>query len=114
MLISHRMWQRRFGGDPQILGKTMMLNRVRTEVIGVLPEGFDFFGEQIEFVAPLCLTKAQVDSRVGGNTVIGRLKPGVTVRQAQAEADILGAQLAAADPQRHQGVGTKIEPLQRA
>ena len=75
-----------------------MLNRVRTEVIGVLPEEFDFFGEQIEFVAPLCLTKAQVDSRVGGNTVIGRLKPGVTVQQAQAEADILGAQLAPAIP----------------
>ena len=81
-----------------------MLNRVRTEVIGVLPEEFDFFGEQIEFVAPLCLTKAQVDSRVGGNTVIGRLKPGVTVQQAQAEADILGAQLAASDPQRHRVV----------
>ena len=113
-LISHRTWQRRFGGDPQILGKTMMLSRVRTEVIGVLPEGFDFFGESIEFVAPLCLTKAQVDSRIGGNTVIGRLKPGITVRQAQAEADILGAQLAVSDPQRHRGVGTKLESLQRA
>ncbi len=113
-LISHRTWQRRFGGDAQILGKTMMLNRVRTEIIGVLPEGFDFFGDQLEFVAPLCLTKGQVDSRVGGNTLIGRLKPGVTVQQAQLEADVLGARLAATDPQRHQGVGTKIEPLQRA
>jgi putative ABC transport system permease protein len=114
VLISHRMWQRRFGGDAQVLGKTLMLNRVRTEVIGVLPEGFDFFTEQIEFVAPLCLTRAQVDSRVGGNTVIGRLRPGVTVQQAQAEADSLGARLAASDPQRHQGIGTKVEPLQRA
>jgi predicted permease len=113
-LISHRMWQRRFGSDPQVLGQTMMLNRVRTEVIGVLPEGFDFFGAQIEFVAPLCLTKGQVDSRVGANTVIGRLKAGVTVQQAQAEADILGAKWAAADPQRHHGVGTKVESLQRA
>jgi putative ABC transport system permease protein len=113
-LISHRMWQRRFAGDPQILGKTMMLNRVRTDVIGVLPQDFDFFGDQIEFIVPLCLTQAQVDSRVGGNTVIGRLKPGVTVQQAQAEADILGTQLALSDPQRHQGIGTKIESLQRA
>ena len=113
-LISHRTWQRRFGGEAQILGKTMILNRVRTEVIGVLPEDFDFFGSQLEFVAPLCLTKAQVDSRIGGNTVIGRLKPGVTVRQAQAEADILGAHLAESDPQRHRGLGTKIESLQRA
>jgi len=114
VLLSHRTWQRRFGGDPQILGKTMTLDRVPTEVIGVLPETFDFFGEQIEFVAPLCLTKAQVNSRVGANTVIGRLKPGVTISQAQAEADLLGNQLAVADPQRHQGIGTRIESLQRA
>jgi putative ABC transport system permease protein len=114
VLLSHGTWQRRFGGDPAIVGKTMTLDRVPTEVIGVLPESFDFFGAQIEFVAPLCLTTAQVNSRVGGNTVIGRLKPGVTIQEAQAEADLLGAQLAQADPQRHGGLGTRIEPLQRA
>ncbi len=55
-------------------------------MIGVLPERFEFFGTDREFFAPLCLTRAQVESRVGGNSIVGRLKPGVSIEQAQAEA----------------------------
>ena len=55
----------------------------------MLPEDFDFFGDDREFFAPLCLTRAQVESRVGANTIVGRLKPGVSIEQAQAELDAL-------------------------
>jgi putative ABC transport system permease protein len=113
-LISHRTWQRRFGGDAQVVGKTLTLNRVPTTVIGVLPEQFDFFGRDLEFFAPLCLTRAQELSRVGGNTIVARLKPGISIAQAQAEVDSISAQLAASDPARHQGIGTRVELLQRA
>jgi hypothetical protein len=66
VLLSYRSWQRRFAGDPAIVGKTVTLDRAATTVIGVLPDGFDFFGNEREFIAPLCLTRAQVESRVGG------------------------------------------------
>ena len=113
-LISHAMWQRRFNGDPEVVGKTLILDRTTTTIIGVLPSGFDFFGTAREFFAPLCLTRAQVEGRNGGNSLIGRLKPGVTVAQAQAELEALTARLAVTDPHRHQGLGVRVESLTRA
>ena len=114
VLLSYRSWHRRFAGDPAIVGKTITLDRAATTVIGVLPEGFEFFGTDREFFAPLCLTRAQVESRVGGNSIVGRLKPGVSIEQAQAELDALAVQFAANDPARHRGLGLRVESLKRA
>ncbi len=114
VVLSYATWQRRYGRDLDIVGKTIGLDRLPTTVIGVMPERFDFFGDKVEFFAPLCLTKVQVDSRVGGNTIIARLKPGVSIEQAQSEVDAIGAQLAATDPAHHRGLGTRVESLQRS
>ena len=114
ILLSHRSWMRRFEGDPAIVGKTVTLDRVPTTVIGVLPAGFDFFGTDREFLAPLCLTRAQVDSRVGGNSLVGRLKPGVSMERARAEIEALAASLATIDPARHAGLSFRIESLKRS
>jgi putative ABC transport system permease protein len=114
VVISHRMWQRRFLGDPAIVGRTLTLDRVPTTIIGVMPDGFDFFGTDREFFAPLCLTRAQVEGRSGGNSIVARLRPGVTVGQAQAELDALSTRLAAEDPRRHQGLEARVESLTRS
>jgi putative ABC transport system permease protein len=114
VLVSYRSWQRRFGGDPGIVGRTITLDRAATTVIGVLPDGFEFFGTDREFFAPLCLTRAQVEGRVGGNSIVGRLKPGVSIAQAQAELDALALQFAVSDPARHRGLGLRIESLKRS
>jgi len=114
VVISHGMWQRRFAGDPAIVWKTFNLNRANTTVIGVMPADFTFFGDRVEFFLPLCLTGTQVLSRVGGNTIVGRLKPGVSTKTAQAEVDAISAQLAAGDPERHRGLGARVETLQQA
>ncbi len=114
ILLSHRSWMRRFEGDPAIVGKTVTLDRVPTTVIGVLPSSFDFFGNDREFLAPLCLTRAQVDSRVGGNSIVGRLKPGVPIERARAEIETLAASLAAMDAARHAGLSFRMESLKRS
>lgn len=114
VVISHRMWQQRYGGDPAIVGRTITLDRAATTIIGVMPEGFDFFGKEREFLAPLCLTRAQVEGRTGGNSIIARLRPGVSIAHAQAELDALNGQLASSDPRRHQGFGVRVESLSRA
>jgi putative ABC transport system permease protein len=114
IVLTHGMWQRRFGGDPAILGRAITIDRVATTVIGVMPVGFDLFGPQVEFFLPLCLTRAQVESRVGANTVIARLKPGISIAQAQADVNAISARLAASDPVRHKGQGTRVEPYQRS
>jgi len=114
VILSHRTWQRRYNSDRDVIGKTMVLDRLPTTIIGVMPQEFDFFGDSIEFFVPLCLTRAQVEGRVGGNTVIARLKPSVSIADAQAELDTLGLQLANSDPVHHRGFGMKVESLQRS
>jgi predicted permease len=104
-LLSHQFWQRQFGGDPSIVGRTITINASPVyitgpvTVVGVLPASFDFGsvfspGMQVDLFVP-----AYMDFwRTWGNTlaVIGRLKPGVSLAQAQAECDILFPQLKAA------------------
>ncbi|MBI2149276.1 MAG: ABC transporter permease [Acidobacteria bacterium] len=123
VLISYQLWQSRFGGDSGIIGKTFNLNRAPTTVIGVLPEDFDLFRDpnspgtrrlELEFVLPLELTPTQVQSRVGGLTIVGRLRPGVSLEQARAEIAAIAAGLAANDPERHQGLGARVESFQQA
>jgi predicted permease len=114
MMLTYRMWQRRFGGDPGIVGKTLLLDRAQTVIVGVMPAGFDFFGDTYEYFAPLCMTRAQADSKVGAVTIIGRLKAGVSLEQAQSELSALAASLAASRPERFGGIGVRVESLQRA
>jgi putative ABC transport system permease protein len=114
VVIGYQMWKRRFLGDPAIVGKAITLDRTKTTVIGVMPEGFDFFGRDREFLVPLCLTRAQVESRVGGNSIVARLRPGVSIARAQAELNALSKRLAAEDPRRHQGLEARVESLTRS
>src|SRR5262245_9674975 len=123
VLISHALWRQRFGSDPGIVGKMVTLNQVATTVIGVLPPDFRLFRDpnvptasrtpQIEFVAPLELGPTQVNSRIGGNTIVGRLKSNVSIEQAQTELAAIAAELAVSDPVRHQGLGVRTESLQQ-
>jgi putative ABC transport system permease protein len=113
-VLTHAMWQQRFDGDRDIVGKTLTLDRTPTTIIGVLPQGFDLFGPKREFFLPLCLTRAQVEGRTGGNSLIGRLKPGVSIAQAEAELEALTGRLAESDPRRFQGLGVRVESLTRA
>ncbi|MEO8735096.1 MAG: ABC transporter permease [Edaphobacter sp.] len=92
VLLSHAYWERQFGGDRGIVGRSITLNGVPTTVVGVLPETFDFGaafspGTKVDVFEPTVLD----DIRNQGNTLalIGRLKPGVTVAQSQAEATTL-------------------------
>ena len=87
-VLSNAYWRRQFASDPSIVGKAIDLNGQPTTVVGVLPAGFDFGavfspGAKADLFQPLILE----DSRTWGGivTMLGRLKPGVTLAQAQAE-----------------------------
>jgi len=123
VLISDGLWKRRFGRDPGMLGKTITLNRTPTTVIGVLPSDFELFkdpnstatrGSELDFVIPLELTPTQVQSKVGGLTIVGRLKGDISLQQGRAEIETIAAQLAISDPERHQDLSARIEPFRRA
>jgi putative ABC transport system permease protein len=88
-LLGHGLWQRRFGSDPAVVGRVVRMNGLPFTVIGVMPPAFRFPNEA-EIWMPMGFTAEDLQSR--GNHVVwgvGRLKPGVTIQQAQAEMDIL-------------------------
>jgi putative ABC transport system permease protein len=83
VLISHRLWQNRFGSDDQIVGRTTTLNEQSYVIVGVLPPGFDFF-PAADLLAPLTLDAKQLSNQLAGvYDVVARLKSGVTVEQTQ-------------------------------
>lgn len=86
-VISHGLWQRRFGGDPRIVGKTLVLNDNATEVVGVMPADFKFPMPETELWLPLGLNPQLVNPWF--LTGIGRLKPGVEPAQAQADTTVI-------------------------
>lgn len=103
-ILTHGFWTRRFGADPKIVGKSITLNGDPTEVVGVLPQWFDFAStfapaSHVDFLQPFPIAP---ETDRWGNTLsmIGRLKPGVTVAAAQADLDRVNKQLREADPKR--------------
>jgi len=101
-LLSYPFWQQQFAGNPRMIGQTITLNEQIVTVVGILPKTFDFGsvfspGLKVDFFVPAIMDFW----RTWGNTLalVGRLKPGVTVAQAQAESNVLFPRLKAAHPE---------------
>jgi predicted permease len=85
VLISHKYWQRAFGGSPTAIGQSLVMNGRPREVIGVLPPNFRFLRYQPEVIFPLRLNRAEVRLGQFNYQAVARLKPGVTVERANAD-----------------------------
>jgi putative ABC transport system permease protein len=110
-IITHSLWQRRFGGDPNIIGKTITTNSIARTVIGVMPERFNF-PKGAEVYAPLALIPELTSSRSNhGYYVIGRLKPNVPMASAQAELDNITGRLEQQYPETNTGWGATVFPI---
>lgn len=112
VVLSHRLWQRRFGGDPQILGRALTLNGEVYTVVGVMPSEFrfaPFWATKAELWAPLALGP-RATSR-GGNSlrVFARLKPGVSLEQSVAEMAAITGNLEKVHPGTNRAV--TVQPL---
>jgi putative ABC transport system permease protein len=120
VILSYGLWQRRFGGDRGVIGKAITLDRQPRTVVGIMPRGFSFpppmhFGigevpSGKELWVPCVLEKANRDYHPLG--VVARLKPGVSVKQANAEATTLAGALAKAYPKSNDGVGASVSNMQ--
>ena len=106
ILISHRLWMRRFGGAGDILDRKILVNGQSTAIIGVMPPDFRITDENGEFLVPLPLNRFQLNGSARYLTVAARLMPGVTIGQAQTEANAIAAQLAKQFPARESDHGT--------
>ena len=112
VVLGHGLWVDRFGSNPSIVGQTIHLNDEPYVVVGVMPGGFRFPDPDDQLWMPLGLTSAQLANH-GSHflRVLGRLKPGVTIAQAQADLDIVAARLTNESPQTNTGVGVTVLSL---
>jgi len=93
LVLSYRLWQRRFAGDKDILSRTVLVNGTKTNIIGVMRPDFRFSDDRAEYLAPLAISHFQLRGSARYLTVAGRLKPGVTMEQAQADLEPIARQL---------------------
>ncbi len=110
LLLSHGLWRRRYGQDPQLVGRTLMLDGSSYTVVGVMPPEFRFPNGQVDIWAPLDLTP-DASSRNPWLKVVGRLKAGATVAQARSDMDAIAGQLAQAFPETNAGWSIGLAPL---
>jgi putative ABC transport system permease protein len=104
-VLSHRLWQQRFGGDPSVVGRTIAFGLGRAEIVGVLPPDFELLfpprtgiDPNIDMWTALRLNFDTAARNTGALRVVGRLKRGLTLAQAQADADGVAAALREAHP----------------
>ncbi|HKW35611.1 MAG TPA: ABC transporter permease [Candidatus Acidoferrum sp.] len=112
-ILSYGSWIRRFGGDPNVIGRSIRLDDKSVSIIGVLPREFEFAPRgNAEIWVPLHIEKDLVTRRsLRWMPVIGRLAPGVTQQQAQAELNSITAGLAAAFQQENGAIRAVMVPL---
>ncbi len=114
VLLGYSIWQRRYAGDPDILGATLDIDGSPATVVGILPAGFSFFGTA-DLWAPMVRGGPFASGRQFHNwLVVGRLRDGVTVPGVRSEVDVLMARLADAHPESNRDKGMVITPLAEA
>jgi putative ABC transport system permease protein len=112
VILSHELWQRRFGGNPAIVGSTLRLNEQAFTIIGVMPSNFQF-----PDWADLWVTEAQIGDEMTNPVrhavgFVARLRPGANLRQVSARAAVISRRLASEHPKTSQGWGMNVAGLQ--
>ena len=119
-VLSHEYWKRRFGADPSIVGRSILINGKPHTVVGVAPEKFGWFIKESALTdakpqmwSPFVFPKAFSQRKNVGRflTVVARMKPGVTRERAQSEMDSIAARIAQAEPEPNKNWGALVVPL---
>ena len=113
VVISDSFWKRKFNRDPNVLGRTFNVDGSLCAVVGVMPAGFaPFYGARIDLWIPIDPMNARYSARLDHWLMpVARLKPGVTLSEAQVEMDVIAKRLEQAYPATNKGVGKKLVPL---
>ncbi|MBK1878018.1 ABC transporter permease [Pelagicoccus mobilis] len=114
-ILSHSYWQRRFNGDPNIIGTSVHMNSAPTEIIGVMPPSFEFDsiftpGTEVEALVAFPLIE-QTNNWGNVLSIVGRLNPGVSIEQAQAELEVISERIRTENPNTprfYHGVNTAM------
>ncbi|RXH56826.1 ABC transporter permease [Granulicella sibirica] len=109
VILTHKLWSH-LGADPKLVGQTMRINGEPYTVVGVLQPGLADRGDA-QVTVPLVFKPEQLNHDFHWLLSMGRLKPGVTIKQAQADMDAVAAQIAQVNPKSNKGWGVYVEPM---
>ncbi len=112
VMLSHSLWQKRYGGEANIVGRQLLLSGEKYTVVGVMPAGFQFLDSKVGLFVPIAFTAEELASR-GRHylEVVARLKPGVTVAQADAEVKTIHQRIARDFPEQAGRISGFVLPL---
>ena len=111
-ILSHGLWQQRYGGERSILGRQIVLNGEKHTVIGVMPADFQFRTTSAAIWIPAALTKEQLADHDNHYVlVVARMKPGVTLEQAHADIKTITQRIAKDHPDEMEGISSNVIPL---
>lgn len=112
VVVSYELWQRVLGGEASVIGKNILLNGEKYTVIGVTPAGFQFLDQEVNLWIPAAFDAEELSNR-GGHylTVFARLKPNVTLSQAQADIRTITQRIAHDHPDQAGRLGSSVLPL---
>ena len=116
VVLSYGYWHRRFGNDPQILGKTFFMDTSTVAVVGVLSPGFDLLGTgDTDIYQPIPVEGASAsEMKDRWLLAVARLKPGIELAQAQSSMDVVARRLEQAYPDTNKDLGMRVMPLRDA
>ena len=114
VILSHGLWQRRYAGDATIVGKTIRLETLPYTVVGVMSPEFQYPSRDTQIWTPLTINPADFQTRTGyGHLAVARLKPGVTLEQAQSDVSLISTRLAQERPKSNKEMRFSVTPLRR-
>jgi putative ABC transport system permease protein len=113
LVLCHDVWKRRFAGDPAAVGQKILLHDTAYTFVGVMPPQFFFFNRQMDFLSPMEWNREEMRQYRDARwlRVMARLKPGDTLQQAQARADVFSENLARDHPETNRGWKVRLRPL---
>jgi putative ABC transport system permease protein len=111
-ILSYGLWQRRYGGEPSVIGRDILLNGEKRTVVGVMPQNFQFLNAYTGLWVPAALTDKQLAWRNSNYlSVVARMKPGVTVEQAHTNILAISEQIARDHPNEAKGLASVVVSL---
>jgi putative ABC transport system permease protein len=111
-VVSNALWRRLFGAGARLTHQTITIDGTKTLIVGVMPPGFSFPSDGIELWVPLALSPANRANREGGwLQVLGRLKDGIGIQQAQGAMEVIARRIEQDNPQTQAGWGIHLVPL---
>jgi putative ABC transport system permease protein len=114
VILSYALWQRRFGADASVIGRKILMDGEPTEVVGVMPVGFFFPIKEVDYWISGFFTPQRLAERDSHYlTVVARLRPGVTVQQAQSDMSAIAKHLVEQYPNSNTNIGAVVVPIQR-